>query len=133
MNVLDLVLHVTTRLAKLLMAIALAASIGFHWAFFQSVAWVGMVVRYSQQAPFREALVKTFDGKHPCSLCKTIAKERKEERKPDRQFEFKKLEFVSLGQVLALIPPGLFHKCGAVNDCAPQLPQTPPVPPPRLV
>jgi len=123
---------VISRLPKLLMAVALAASIGLHWAFFQSVAWVGMVITYSQQAPLTEALVKTFDGKHPCSLCKNIAKERKEERKSDRQFELKKLEFVSFGRVLTLIPPYRFHKLGAVNDWAPQVPQTPLVPPPRV-
>jgi hypothetical protein len=65
---------VFARLPKLAVITALAGSIGLHWGFFQSVAWVGMVINYSHDAPLPEALVKTFDGKHPCCLCKEIAK-----------------------------------------------------------
>ena len=39
-----------SRLPKFLVALALAGSIGLHLAVFQSVAWVGMVISYSQQA-----------------------------------------------------------------------------------
>ena len=120
-----------SRLAKLLMALGLAASIGLHWAFFQSVAWVGMVISYSQRAPLKEALVKTFDGQHPCLLCKQIAQERKGQHKSDRQFEPKKLEFVSFGQLLTLVPPPRFYLFRAADAWAPQLLYSPPVPPPR--
>jgi hypothetical protein len=122
---------VISRLPKLLMVLALATSIGLHWAFFQSVAWVGMVITYSQGAPLKEALVKTFDGKHPCLLCKQIAQERKGQPKSDRQFEPKKLEFVSLGQVLTLTPPPHFHLLRAHDVWSPQLSYSPAVPPPR--
>ncbi len=44
-----------------------------------------MVISYSQRAPLREALSKTFDGKHPCALCKAIQKGRAEEQKRDNQ------------------------------------------------
>ena len=62
------------RLTRIAIVAALACSIGLHWGFLQSAAWVGMVIHYSQDAPLKEALVKTFDGKHPCALCKEIAK-----------------------------------------------------------
>jgi hypothetical protein len=61
---------VFSRLPKLAVVAALACSMGLHWGFFQSVAWVGMVIHYSHDAPLTEALMKTFDGHHPCALCK---------------------------------------------------------------
>jgi len=57
---------VLTRLSKLVLALALASSIGLHWAFLQAVAWMGMVASYARVLPISEALQKTFDGKHPC-------------------------------------------------------------------
>lgn len=115
------------------MAAALASSIGLHWAFFQSVAWVGMVVTYSQEGTLTEALVKTFDGKHPCSLCNQIAQAQKSQKKSDRHFEIKKFEFINTGQVIALAAPSHFHLPTAGNSSAPQFFETPPVPPPRHV
>jgi hypothetical protein len=49
------------------MVAALACSLGLHWGLFQSVAWMRMVIHYSQAAPLTEALAKTFDGKRPSS------------------------------------------------------------------
>ena len=59
----------SSRLLKLPVVLALMVSIGLHWAFLQSVAWVGMVVSYSQTDSLSIALEKTFDGQHPCRLC----------------------------------------------------------------
>jgi hypothetical protein len=56
-----------------------------HWTLLQTVAWTGMVISYSQRAPLREAISKTFDGKHPCVLCKAIQNGRAEEQKRDSQ------------------------------------------------
>lgn len=50
----------------------LALSLGLHWALLQSVAWTGMFIRFSRQFNVVEALQKTFDGHHPCSLCKFV-------------------------------------------------------------
>src|SRR5437016_13366940 len=84
---------VIARLSRFLIALALAGSIGLHWAFLQSVAWVGMVISYSEDATFTEALVKTFDGRHPCSLCKKIAQSNQTEKKPECRPEWQKFEF----------------------------------------
>jgi hypothetical protein len=73
------------RLARLVLILALAVSVGLHWGFLQSVAWVGMVVNYSRNASFAEALGKTFDGKHPCKLCQVIQKRRAEGKQQDQQ------------------------------------------------
>jgi hypothetical protein len=113
------------------MAAALVSSIGLHWAFFQSVAWVGMVITYSQEGTLTQALVKTFDGKHLCSLCNQIVQAQKSQKKSDRHFEVKKLEFINAGQVIAFDAPRHFQLQSAGNSSAPQFSQTPLVPPPR--
>lgn len=72
-------------LAKSLVVLTLVLSLGLHWAVLQSVAWAGMLVKYSQDASFSEAWSKTFDGKHPCKLCTSIQKGRAEEKQQDQQ------------------------------------------------
>ena len=58
-----------TRILTWLMLVML---IGGHWGMLQVVAWTGMLIDYSQDATFTEAWDKTFDGNHPCSICKTV-------------------------------------------------------------
>jgi hypothetical protein len=50
----------------------LVLALGLHWALLQTVAWTGMLITYAHDGSFREAVAKTFDGKHPCPLCKII-------------------------------------------------------------
>jgi len=78
----------------MVIALALASSIGLHWTVLQVVAWAGMIVSYSQEAPLGEAVVKTFDGEHPCNLCKQIAKGKQSEKKSEFKFEVKSWSFV---------------------------------------
>ena len=59
---------------KWLTVLSLCAALGLHWAALQSVAWVGMLISYSQAGSMGSAIVKTFDGRHPCPLCKAIGK-----------------------------------------------------------
>ena len=61
----------------------LVISTGIHWVALQTVAWAGMIVSYSEKAPLKTALAETFDGKHPCPLCKAIAAGKKSEKKSE--------------------------------------------------
>jgi len=63
----------------------LVLSLGLHWALLQTVAWTGMLVSYSAEGSFQEAVSKTFDGEHPCPLCKAIKKGRAEEKQQEQQ------------------------------------------------
>jgi len=83
------------RVPRLAVFAALACSIGLHWVFLQSVAWVGMVVNYSHNGTFGEALGKTFDGKHPCSMCLKIRKGWHEEKQREAQLPLIKMEKMS--------------------------------------
>ena len=112
--------------------VALASSIGLHWAFFQSLAWVGMLVSYSQEATITEALVKTFDGKHPCALCQEIVKGKQSEKKSDQRPDWKKFEFSYSAAVFVFNAPSQFWKVQAPEFFADSLAHSPPVPPPRF-
>ena len=68
------------RLGPVLMLVALLQICGGHWVALQSLAWTEMLVKYSQQAQLAEAVAKTFDGQHPCALCRTIEQGKKSER-----------------------------------------------------
>jgi hypothetical protein len=73
-------------------ALALLQILGGHWALLQTSAWVGMIVQYSQRDGLKAGLAQTFDGEHPCSVCKAIQNGKKQEQKkaPLLQTEIKK-------------------------------------------
>src|SRR2546427_5728196 len=115
----------------MLIALALASSIGLHWTVLQTVAWAAMIVSYSQEAPLGEAVVKTFDGQHPCTLCKQIAKGKRPEKKSEYKFELKKLEFPYAPFAFIFRAPSSFWEMRARDYGADLLTHAPPVPPPR--
>jgi hypothetical protein len=45
---------------------------GGQYALAQVTAWVGMAIQYSQADGVAVGLRKTFDGEHPCALCRAI-------------------------------------------------------------
>jgi hypothetical protein len=52
---------------------------GGHWGVMQVIAWSKMIVDYSAQDGLIEGARKTFDGEHPCCMCKAIAEGKKQE------------------------------------------------------
>jgi hypothetical protein len=60
------------RSTHLLTWLMLVMLVGGHWGMLQVVAWTGMLIDYSRDATFAEAWDKTFDGEHPCRICKTV-------------------------------------------------------------
>ncbi len=71
------------QIGKWLVIGALFASVGGHFALVQTFAWGNMLFEYSRAASLSEAARKTFDGGHPCEMCKLVKKSREnEERKP---------------------------------------------------
>lgn len=120
------------RLSKLVIVVALSLSIGLHWAFLQAVAWTGMVVNYFQTAPLAEALAKTFDGNHPCKLCKLVDEGQKFGKKQEAQQPSIKLEVFLSANPVVLFPPRFDPPSVAANDPPLARSQTPPTPPPRV-
>jgi hypothetical protein len=119
------------RLPRLLIAVALACSVGLHWSFLQSLAWTTMLVENLTTTSFSAALQRTFDGKHPCPLCKAVAEGRKSEKKSDPLLPLKKFEALGQSVAFALFPPASFPTVEAPNAFLELLAHAPPTPPPR--
>ena len=85
-------------------------SIGLHWAVLQSAAWVGMAVAYSvEKGSVVEGLSDTFDGDHPCPLCKAVEKGVSSEQQPkDGQTPPSKTKEMKLTLALVSIPRFVF-------------------------
>jgi len=82
---------------------------------------------------FREAVVKTFDGKHPCCLCKQIAQGKKSEKKTEFSVDLKKFDFWHHSAAFVFAAPDQFWVTDPFEASLSQLSQAPPTPPPRLV
>ena len=124
----------TRKIASLFVSLVLFFIIGGPWAVLQTIAWAKMVVEYSRDTSVGEALSKTFDGEHPCGMCKKISKVRSEERKsPALVFQIKKDgPFISLKSV-GLTPP-METKTILFNTLSVTYPSVrfePPIPVPR--
>lgn len=119
------------RLPKLLIVLALACSIGLHWAFLQTLAWTTMLVDNLTSTSFSAALQRTFDGKHPCALCKAVAEGKKSEKKADTLLRLKKFEGLSTPVVMTLSPLASFPSIEAPNASLETVSHAPPTPPPR--
>jgi hypothetical protein len=76
---------VRIRLAKGLLVMALTLSLGAQWAFLQSVAWTGMLYTYGKEFGLSKAVSMTFDGKHPCGLCRAIEKGKSDQRQQQKK------------------------------------------------
>ena len=68
------------KIGLLLVCVALVSIAGGHWAALQVLAWTQMVNMYSRDASIVEALMKTFDGKHPCGLCRKVDEGRQRKK-----------------------------------------------------
>ena len=44
----------------------------------QCVAWIKMLATYSQAEGVQEGLKMTFDGEHPCAMCRMISQAKKQ-------------------------------------------------------
>ena len=66
-------MQIRHRIMTMAMALALFVAIGGPLAVLQGIAWVNMVHDFSKTGSLTQAVEKTFDGKHPCLLCKKIS------------------------------------------------------------
>ncbi len=119
------------RLGRLLLALAVCASLGLHWAALQAVAWTQMLVTYSQHAEWGEAVKKTFDGEHPCNLCLLVKEGQSKEQQPQALPATKKLDAVLVRENAPPMRLANIVAFPAFEQRAAGWLETPPVPPPR--
>lgn len=121
------------RLGHIFLISALLAATGGHWAILQCVAWTTMLADNLRTDSLSESWSKTFDGRHPCDLCKQIASSKQTEKKSQSLAPIKKLDFVSLGTPIVFAPPNLFSFLPDYFSSSRERSRTPPTPPPRVV
>jgi hypothetical protein len=119
------------RLAGFLCLIAVLQLTGADWGILQIAAWTGMLVNYSRAEGVEVGIAKTFDGKHHCSLCFKIAKNKETEKKEAAQLVTAKVYGTDLSECWMLIPPNQSSDLEISDSFFCSLDSRPPVPPPR--
>ena len=120
------------RVGKIVVVIALVAMTGAHWAFLQSLAWTTMLANNLRTHSVTESISQTFDGAHPCPLCKAITAGKKSEQKNDFTVQIQKMEFPPVADTMILTAPSYFHPFSPIDCFAGSFSPEPSVPPPRL-
>ncbi|HTI99168.1 MAG TPA: hypothetical protein VL527_09820 [Dongiaceae bacterium] len=115
----------------LMLVVLLTATTSMHWGVLQSIAWTTMLANNLRTGSLAEAVQKTFDGRHPCPLCRQIAAGKQSEKKTEfvtPQFRF---EFVSEAARFVFAAPTAFTLSGDRAERVTSRSHAPPVPPPR--
>lgn len=101
----------------------------------QAVAWAGMAVSYSARSGLAEGLKQTFDGEHPCAMCKKIAAAKQSEESPAKPAAPAPVKLVCLPSAPADLPAAAVRlteeRYPLANAELPLRPARPPSPPPR--
>ena len=122
---------VLRKASRLVVILALLASVGGHWALLQSVAWTRMIIERTHADSFAAAVQTTLDGEHPCALCKRITEGKQQEKQPEKMQAKVKMDMLCERRLIAIAPPSqpmLFQS--GLTDAMPRA-ERPPVPPPR--
>jgi hypothetical protein len=114
------------------MVVALLGAMGSHWLVLQSIAWTTMLADNLRVASLSEALSRTFDGKHPCPLCRQIDAGKRSENKAAFPPEFKRFEFLPVTPRPFVSPTVVFHFLTPSIRPFKSFIHPPPTPPPRL-
>ena len=109
----------------------LVLATGGQWFLLQSLAWVQMTVSYAKTESFGAALQKTFDGKHPCKLCKFVKRGKAAEQQRDQQAPQLKIDFQLAAGTATLVPPRPFRHFTPFLADAELRAHAPALPPPR--
>jgi len=122
---------VLARFGKCLVVFTLVLVTGAHWAALQTVAWTTMLASNLRNDSLTQAISKTFDGEHPCCLCKAIAAAKKSEKKSEAVSLVLKMEFPPTAEMPVLFPPSRFGVLPLQDSFADSFSSKPPLPPPR--
>lgn len=122
--------------ARWMMVLGLMVSIGLHTVVIQSAAWAGMLVSYSmEKGSVVQAVSETFDGEHPCALCKLAKKtestpaDDKQAPKMEHDLKLHLIAEASTAIVFSAPPPPDFPVRAEARPHV--LSHTPDTPPPR--
>lgn len=114
------------------MIVTLVLTTGLHWAALQTVAWTVMLADHMRTESMMAAMTHTFDGQHPCCLCKAIARAKKAEQKNTMALSLVRLEFVPFAGNIQIPPPSRAEFAHPMDVYFPTVMHRPLVPPPRV-
>ena len=89
-----------------------------------------MIIDYSKRESLCQAIAQTFDGAHPCSLCRLVDK-GKTEKKTDLQLLTPKVDMICIRRAITLVRPFAHVEYAAGDFSVFKIGESPPVPPPR--
>jgi hypothetical protein len=119
------------RWGRLLAFVALFNFAGAQWIVLQSIAWSAMLLKQARATPLSLAVQKTFDGAHPCQLCKGIAQAKTGETKSPIPVELGKIPLLRANAEMFAV---FSHVSSAIAPFAQVVPvrfERPQSPPPR--
>lgn len=124
--------RVMPRFHRTLIVCLLGWSLGFQWFSLQAVAWGSMLVQRTVQSDWKDAVQTTFDGQHPCELCRVVQSAQAEDDDASGSLRVPQLEWISDGEStpgaeVRLRPVPVY----ATVSQGSQRGTRPPVPPPR--
>jgi hypothetical protein len=111
---------------------ALCCAIGLQWLALQSIAWTTMVVDYSRNASLCQAIARTLDGAHPCSLCKIVNRGKTAQNKSDLQLPSQKIDMICPPRAIRHIESFVPFEYATERFCIAEAGHSPAVPPPRF-
>ena len=120
------------RFHRVLIVCLLGWSLGFQWFSLQAVAWGSMLVQKTVQSDWKDAVQTTFDGQHPCELCRVVQSSQAEDDAPSVPLRVPQLEWISDGESTPWVEvrvrpmPAYATPSGGFQRST-----RPPVPPPR--
>jgi hypothetical protein len=120
-------------IARVVTILALCCAIGLHWLTLQSIAWTSMIIDYSKRGSLCKAITQTFDGAHPCSLCRAVNVGKNSEKKSDLQAPTPKIDMICVWRRASSLRPFIPFEYTMGDFRSSQIGQSPPVPPPRFL
>jgi hypothetical protein len=82
------------HLGRILALTAVFTICGGHWIVMQGVAWSEMLATAMHEESFVAAVSQTFDGEHPCSICKSIQHDTEKQKRSETRASAAKLVFI---------------------------------------
>jgi hypothetical protein len=105
-----------------------------QWSVVQIVGWVNMTITFSRSESFTTALSMTFDGEHPCALCRLAQSQSQpdDELPSETKSELKSLTAVVWHSPSLVFTQPLVQHVRACVQCMTGMERKRPlVPPPR--
>jgi hypothetical protein len=124
---------VPAKVSRIAVVAVICLSLGLHWTVLQSVAWATMFASFSRVEPIAAALGKTFDGKHPCNICKFVQSGKGAEQKQELKKPVSKLECSLAARFSFIVVPMPPSATDFPRVFFPDSRGDPPTPPPRFV